>query len=119
MIDYSKLTNKQHRIINDIIDNYNFDVIADYMKNTNWVWADMSNVNSIDEMVNAPVYVPNVPELRGRLRELLQRTFINANEGNIDGPYYISTGGFTVYVWKTNECHVHFSIEDYFGDGDE
>ena len=119
MLDYSKITNKQHHIINDIIDNFNFNVVADYMEKTNWVWVDHSDAKTIDDLLSAPVYIPNAAELRCRLREILYKAFSNANEGEDNGPYYISTGGFTVYVWKTNECHVHFSIEDYFEEGDE
>lgn len=116
MIDYSKLTNKQHRIINEIIDNFNFYTVSDYMEKTNWLWADLSNANTLDEILDAPTYIPDIPTLRSRLREILSRAFINANEGEDNGPYYISTGGFTVYVWKNNECHVHFSIEEHFTD---
>ena len=119
MIDYTGITNKQLNIIDDILDCIDFHKIENHMKTVDWQWADTSKAKTVEEFIDAPMYHPNVQELRSRLREMLVREFKAANKGEGDGPYYLSTGGFTVYVWKNNECHVHFSIEDYFGEGDE
>jgi competence transcription factor ComK len=40
MIDYTGLNVKQFEILDDIMDNFDFDSVAQHMKDTNWMWAD-------------------------------------------------------------------------------
>ena len=111
MIDYTGLSIKQFEILDDIMDKFDFDSVAQHMKDTNWMWAD--NTKSYKNYDDIKMYLPDVPAIRHELRRMIVDTFKRANETK--DMCYVSCGGFTVYTWD-DQCHVHFSIEEYFTD---
>ena len=106
-LDLNKLTNDQHNKIADVMDRFDFEIVAKYMKQVQWEW-----------FMSGKYYVPDIIEIRKYVRKLLIETYNRLNSYLSEDPNYkgvtmTSTGGFTVYVHPDNECDVYFSIAFY------
>ena len=109
-IDYSQITNRQKLIIDEVIDNFDFEKVHEHMINTNWTW-----VVSRDEYCENYQYaVPSINRLKRRLRIMLVDAYTNISKHPElkEAPYITSCGGFTVFVWSDDTCHVFFSIAE-------
>ena len=108
MNDMTKLSNKQHAVINDIMDNFEFDKVLNHMKHVDWTWASE----------NYALFIPEIADLRSALRDLIVHAFnnintIKENEPDYKGVSFASTGGFSVYVHADDSCEAYFSVTDW------
>lgn len=86
------LTEKQQEMIDDVMDNFDFERVSDAMHAVKWVW--WSEVGLV---------VPTKAELRGEARRLLKDA--------IDKKSTISTGGFRAsYLYET--LKLEFVLEE-------
>lgn len=110
-IDYSQITNRQKLIIDEVIDNFDFEKVYEHMINTNWVW-----VTSVDEdYENYQYAVPSINRLKHKLRSMLVEAYtsINNHPELKEMPYMLSCGGFTIFLWQPNdECRIFFSVTE-------
>lgn len=116
-MDLSGLTVAQHEAIADIIDEFDFEAVREYMKDKNWGW------KTEDDDGNEFYEIPNTSKLISGLRRLLVNAFNNLNEciktdPNYNGCCYSSSGGFTVYCWYDNRCQAYFSISEWWHDSE-
>lgn len=114
MNDMTKLSNKQHAVINDIMDNFEFDKVLNHMKHVNWKWVSKNDTYSM----------PEIADLRSKLRSLIVHAFNNINkikesEPDYKGVSFTSTGGFSVYVHADDSCEVYFSVTDWWVDSND
>lgn len=113
MSNYSKLTEKQHLVINEVMDVFDFEAVKKHMNHVNWGWS-MGGIYAI----------PDIPDLRRSLRERLMEAFTAMNEFKDDvdfdgSPEMISSGGFTVIVWPDDYCNVFFNVTELYVDPTE
>jgi hypothetical protein len=113
MKQYSKLTEQQHLVVNEVMDVFDFESVKKHMDHVNWGWS-MGGVYA----------VPDIPELRRSLRALLVDAFVEMNEFKEskdfdNSPVMISTGGFTVIVWSSDYCNAFFNVAELYVDPDE
>ena len=119
MLDLSGLSNLQLNMIDDILDNIDIGKIARYMLQNKWGWAlGKKGEDGIRELV-----IPEPPDIRRHLREMLVNTYNRMNklkqdDPNYDSCVYSSCGGFTVYVWSDDSSQVYFSIEEIWTEPD-
>lgn len=110
-IDYIGLTTEQINIINTIINDFDFKSVKQHMDDTHWQWSIRTNTNSFDYIY----YNPTINDIKHKLTEYLVEVFkLNNTSEDKTIPVYVSSGGFTIYVWPNNECQVYFSVTDYF-----
>ena len=112
-LDYSKLTDRQHSAIDEVMDNFDFECVGDYMERTNWGWAKPLPGHEWH------TEVPDIREIRFQVRRLLVDTFTRMNEQReeyptYEGPWYTAAGGVNVFVYNNDTCQVFFSIADWF-----
>lgn len=88
------MTNQE--IIDEVMDNMDFDKIHRVMEYLNWQWADGEG----------GFEVPDVPRIRKFCRSLIK----NLLEENLQS---IESGGFLVYKDQYNSIRVLFTIETY------
>ena len=117
--ELSRLTPRQHMAINEVMDNFDFNKVEEYMKRVGWGWA----IGEDDEDGIPQLLIPENSDIRQSLRRKLVHTFNRMNEILEEDPDYnsivfSSSGGFTVYVFSDDRCIVHFSIEEIFIESD-
>ena len=117
MIDYTGITQIQHAMIDDVMDNMDFNKIEKYMKNVKWGWS----APTPDDEWN--LEIPDQPTIRQHLREQLVHCYRNLNkmkesDPDYDSCCYSSCGGFTTYVWANDDCQVFFAIEECMFESD-
>lgn len=113
MSNYSKLTEQQHLVINEVMDEFDFEAVKKHMNHVNWCWS-MKDLYAI----------PDIRDLRRSLRERLMEAFVEMNEfkesDSFDNsPVMISSGGFTVIVWPSDYCNAFFNVAELYVDPDE
>lgn len=108
-IDYSQITNRQKLIIDEVVDNFEFEKVYEHMVNTNWAWTTGNDKNSVQYAV------PNIAQLKHHLRSMLvdAYTSINTRPELKEMPYMLSCGGFTILLWRPDdECRIFFSVTE-------
>ena len=111
MIDYTGITQVQHAMLDDVMDNMDFQKIHEYMKRVKWGWSAPTPDNEWN------LEVPDVQTIKHHLREQIVNCYqglnkIKEQDPDYDGCYFSSCGGFSTYVWANDDCHVMFSIEE-------
>jgi hypothetical protein len=84
----------QEQAINDIMDNFDFSQVHNIMVYMDWKWA--------------LVGIPEVDELRGEARRLLE-TAANSTEND----YFVATGGFVVNKHSQNYFSLQFVLVEW------
>ena len=117
-LDYSKITPEQRLVIDDVMDEFDFEKVAKHMKAVNWGWSAPTPEDEWN------LEIPDISQLKAACRRLLVNAFtsvtMNKEDGhNYDGPCYSSCGGFTVYAWPNNNCQVYFAVTDWWVDGED
>jgi len=78
-------------IIDEIIENFNFNNVHDVMKYTNWTWYEK-------------VIVPPIEELKNKASDLLQEAYNGYFERGNGENYCVATGGFEAsYMYDDNK----------------
>ena len=117
-LDYSKITPEQRLVIEEVMDEFDFESVERHMKAVNWGWATPTSEDEWN------LEVPNISQLKAACRRLLVDAFTavtmnKEDEHGYDGPCFSSSGGFTVYAWPNNSCHVYFAVTDWWVDGEQ
>ena len=84
--------------IDNIMDNFNFREVHEYMQRANWEWGDG----------NGGMHIPSEPELRVCARSLLKMVAEDMEESVV----FCSTGGFFA-IRDGDTIALNFSIEDW------
>lgn len=109
--EYNNINVNQVQIIDDALNKFDFDKVQKYMQLTNWTWFNL---------YNQKYYIPTVLDLHITVKQQLIDGFsaINARTETDSSPIFISSGGFTTYVWPNNTCQIFFAISELFIDRD-
>lgn len=116
-LDYSKVTDRQRLMIDEVMDSFEFNKVERHMKQVQWGWAKPTPEDEWN------LEIPDEYELKASLRRLLVNactamTMNKEEDPNVSGPCYSSCGGFTVYVWPDDSSQVFFSVTDWWVDSD-
>ena len=116
-LDYSKVTDRQRLMIDDVMDSFEFYKVERHMQQVQWGWAKPTPEDKWN------LEIPDEIDLRAALRRLLVNTCTSMTmnkeaDPNVSSPCYTSCGGFTVYVWPDDSAHVLFSVTDWWVDSD-
>jgi len=90
----SELTSNQQRMVEEVLDDFNWDVVYKHMHDTNWAYRT-------DEGYSVPTF----SEIRGMAKGLLERVLTNETE------WYISSGGFHAFL-KDGGLSLLFVLEE-------
>lgn len=91
------ITQKQQELIDDIMDNFNFEKVHKVMKFLNWTWWD----NKLEKYIN-----PTIQELRSNARKKLKR-ILEENHASI------GSGGFVARKYDDGTISLEFKIESW------
>jgi hypothetical protein len=116
-LDYSKVTDRQRLMIDDVMDSFEFNKVERHMHQVQWGWAKPTPEDEWN------LEIPDEHELKASLRRLLvnactSMTMNKEEDPNVSGPCFCSCGGFTVYVWPDDSAQVFFSVTDWWVDSD-
>lgn len=102
MIDYKKLSNKQIEAINEVMDNFDFEIVEKVMVCLEWKWG-----TGHDE------HVPDIYEIRRFARQLLADTISGLIEDFEGKSFSLSTGGFSATAYRDNSLSLSFVVEEW------
>ena len=102
-----RLTDNQQERLDNVMDKFDFNAVADYMHRTDWRWA-----------FGKEMLVPDILDIKQTLRSLIKEAYKLMQKYKEEDPDYkgqasISTGGFFVMVFPDDDCQVLFSIAEY------
>lgn len=105
---------KETKMIDDIIENFDFSKCYDVMKLLNWQWRN-EGIPTIDDMKSSAV---------NRLRNAIEGVKDKGNKMPSDCEYHCSSGGFKGTAWKNRYGHIEgirleFVLTEWDSDGDE
>jgi len=104
------LTKGEQKMVDDIIENFNFKRCHDVMKYLRWTWGFNNFSPSIEELKRASI-------------EKLERAAVGVKDKEVRDSYYISSGGIKATAFKNRYnrvvmLHLEFVLCDWDSDGD-
>lgn len=102
----------EDKMIQDVLDNFNFQKCWVAMKALGWTWGFDSIQPSIEELRSSG---------EQRLRNAMK--YCRESKGTHNSPYWVSTGGLKATAWKNRYGHIEgvrleFVLTDWDSDGD-
>ena len=107
----NRIIDQENKMINDILENFDFEKCRRAMRALNWTWAIEGTVPSIERLKKAA---------ENRLRDSMDL----AKKGKCSkSTYFVSSGGLKGNAWTNRYGHIEgirleFIITDWDSDGD-
>jgi hypothetical protein len=103
------LTKGEQKMVDDIIENFNFKRCHDVMKYLRWTWA--------------AVGIPSIDDLKQSAVEKLQTAILGVKDKEVREHYYVSSGGIKASAYKNRYnrvvmLHLEFVLTEWDSDGD-
>lgn len=91
------ITQRQQELIDDIMDNFNFEKVHKVMDFLNWTWWDLETMKE---------YAPTIQDIRSCARKKLKR-ILEENHASIE------SGGFVARKYDDGTISLEFKIESW------
>lgn len=91
------ITQKQQELIDDIMDNFNFEKVHKVMTFLNWTWYNLETMKE---------YIPTIQEIRSSARDRL-KTVLLEKYG------YCESGGLVARKYDDDTISLEFKIESW------
>ena len=91
------ITQKQQKLIDDIMDNFNFEKVHKVMKFLNWTWWNLETMKE---------YVPTIQDIRSSARDRLKTVLLEKCG-------YCESGGFVARKYDDDTISLEFKIESW------
>jgi hypothetical protein len=100
----------EQKMVDDILENFNFKRCHDVMKHLRWTWG-FNN------------YSPSIEDLKKSAVEKLQTAILGVKDKEVHEHYYVSSGGIKASAYKNRYnrivmLHLEFVLTEWNSDGD-
>jgi hypothetical protein len=103
------LTKGEQKMVDDILENFNFQKCHDVMTILKWSWATVG--------------IPSIDDLKQSAVEKLQTAILGVKDKEVHEHYYVSSGGIKASAYKNRYnrvvmLHLEFVLTEWDSDGD-
>jgi hypothetical protein len=104
------LTKGEQKMVDNILENFNFQKCYDVMTILKWTWGFNS-------------YSPSIEDLKQSAVEKLQTAILGVKDKEVHEHYYVSSGGIKASAYKNRYnrvvmLHLEFVLTEWDSDGD-